>query len=233
MQAIINLAHGAGGVCSINHPKERGPAWEYSFELDVDALEVWQGPWPYHNSQSLARWDQLLNNGRRLPGVGGSDYHCPAAEDVGFLRLGQPTTWVKADTRSVTAVLSAVQRGRVSLSASPTGPRLDLQATSGSEQVEMGGVLRVANGAPVEVTTTVWSGHGRVLHLIADGEVVAEQTIVGDEASIITLVHAERYVRAELVGDVDPATLPPESPADLDVRDWRWALSNPIYFIRR
>ncbi|HEU5088489.1 MAG TPA: CehA/McbA family metallohydrolase, partial [Roseiflexaceae bacterium] len=79
--AVIGLAHQRGALCSINHPKVGGPAWEYPSSLPVDALEVWQGPWPHRNTESLALWDSLLQAGRRLPGVGGSDYHCPAAGD--------------------------------------------------------------------------------------------------------------------------------------------------------
>jgi hypothetical protein len=36
-------------------------------------------------------------------------------------------------------------------------------------------------------------------------------------------------VRAEVVGDAPREMLPPNAPAGLDLRDWRWALSNPVY----
>lgn len=35
---------------------------------------------------------------------------------------------------------------------------------------------------------------------------------------------------AKLVGDAPRDLLPPGVPADLDLRGWRWALSNPICF---
>ncbi|NJN81613.1 MAG: CehA/McbA family metallohydrolase [Caldilineaceae bacterium] len=63
MAAIIDLAHARGGICSINHPKTGGPAWEYGDDLPVQCMEVWQGPWPHRNNESLALWDRLLGGG--------------------------------------------------------------------------------------------------------------------------------------------------------------------------
>ena len=108
MAQVIALAHANGGVCSINHPKIGGPPWEYATEVPVQAMEVWQGPWVNRNTESFALWDRLLSEGRRLPGVGGSDYHCPSGEETSFSRLGQPTTWVKVTERSEDAILAAI-----------------------------------------------------------------------------------------------------------------------------
>lgn len=229
IRAIIDLAHAQGALCSINHPKQGGPAWEYGFDLPVDALEVWQGPWPYRNAESLALWDRLLAEGWRVPVVGGSDYHCPAAEETNFLRLGQPTTWVLATERCVAGVLAGIQKGRVCVSASPDGPRLDIQARSAASEALMGDVLPIESGETVAVTTTVWGGSGLLLRLIVDGAVAFEQPVDSDEASIATTLQPQIHIRAELVGDCPPELLPPQAPPGLDLRAWRWALTNPIY----
>jgi len=233
MRAVIDLAHGNGALCSINHPKQGGPDWEYGFDLPVDALEVWQGPWPYRNTESLALWERLLAAGWRVPVVGGSDYHCPAGEETNFLRLGQPTTWVKTSERSLAGVLEAIRQGWVSISASADGPRLDLHARSAGGQAEMGGALPVPAGAGVAVTATVWRGAGLVLRLIVDGAVAFEQTVDGDETRMTASVQPGRALRAELVGDLSPDRLPPNAPTGIDLRGWRWALTNPIYCVDR
>ncbi|HEX6293459.1 MAG TPA: CehA/McbA family metallohydrolase [Herpetosiphonaceae bacterium] len=229
MTEVIALAHAHGGVCSINHPKRDGPAWEYDPGLPVDAIEVWQGPWPWRNTESLAFWERLLQSGRQIPAVGGSDYHCPAGEEIGFLRLGQPTTWVKVGERSIPAILDAIRSGRTSISAMPDGPRLDLRATAGGSSAEMGGVLQGTAGAPVEVEVQVERGAGWTLRLVADGVIAHETPITDATTTVRHTLAAERYIRAELVGDAPPEILPPNAPPGIDLREWRWALSNPIY----
>lgn len=232
VEAVIRLAHAVGGLCSINHPKTNGPEWEYDTSLPVDSMEVWQGPWAHKNTESLALWEGLLNSGRRLPAVGGSDYHCPAGEDPNFLRLGQPTTWVKVTERSVRGVLDAIRAGRASISAFPDGPRLDLRAHTPAVSAGMGEELLLGWGRAAEVELDVERGTGWTLRLVVDGEVAREVSITTATATVHLTVAPERYLRAELVGDAPRELLPPNIPPGLELREWRWALSNPIY-IRR
>ena len=229
MRAVIELAHAHGGVCSINHPKQDGPAWQYSTDLPVDALEVWQGPWPWRNTESLVLWDRLLDSGRRLPVVGGSDYHCPAGDEAGFLRLGQPTTWVSVTARGIPAILAAIRAGRTSISAAPDGPRLDLRATAGDAAAEMGGTLRITSGSAINVEVQIERGAGWTLRLLVDCTLAHETPIAAATATVCHTLTATHYIRAELVGDAPPALIPPHAPPNLDLRDWRWALTNTVY----
>ncbi len=234
LAAIIDLAHANGGLCSVNHPKQGGPAWEYGFDLPFDTLEVWQGPWPYRNKESLALWDRLLLAGQKIRVVGGSDYHCPAAADTNLLRLGQPTTWLLVHEQSHRGILEAIYAGRASISANPTSPRIALKATDRDNQsVQMGDVLTLAKGDAATVTVTVQNGIGYTLQLVADGQVQVQQPLSSAQEVLTFTVPATTYLRAELIGDIVAAQLPIESqsdlPANLDRRNWRWALSNPIF----
>jgi hypothetical protein len=227
MRAVIELARRHGALCSINHPKRGGPAWEYSADLPVDAIEVWQGPWPWRNTESLALWEQLLAGGKRVTAVGGSDYHCPAGEERGFLRLGQPTTWIYARERSVTALLESIRAGCVTIGAAPDGPRIDMHATSGAYTARIGEALPA--GTTIELTLTVERGAGLSLHLIADGAICAMAPVRSEHEVLQMTIAARRFVRAELVGDCPPALLPANAPVGIDVHNWRWALTNPVY----
>jgi hypothetical protein len=227
--SVIELAHAHGGICSINHPKQGGPAWEYTLDLPVQAMEVWQGPWIHRNEESLALWDRLLCEGRRLPAVGGSDYHCPSGEDTNLLRLGQPTTWVKVTDRSVSAILDAIVAGRASISAMPEGPRLDLSVTANGETGEMGEVIERRDDGMMEVKVEILDGRGKTLRLVADGEIAHEVSIEEEMATVEIDLTVQTYVRAELIGDMPADQLPPNVPPDLNLKGWRWALSNPIY----
>jgi hypothetical protein len=229
MAAVIELAHAHGGICSINHPKQGGPAWEYTVDLPVQAMEVWQGPWIHRNEESLALWDRLLCAGRRLPAVGGSDYHCPSGEDTNLLRLGQPTTWVKVTDRSASAILDAIVVGRASISVTPDGPRLDLSAMVNSETVGMGEVIERRDDGMMEVKVEILGGQGKTLRLVADGEIAHEVSIEDEIATVKVDLTVQTYVRAELIGDMSAEHLPPGALAGLNLRDWRWALSNPVY----
>lgn len=230
LAAIIDLAHVNGGVCSINHPKQGGPAWEYGFELPVDTMEVWQGPWPYRNNESLALWDRLLSEGRQIPAVGGSDYHCPSGADTNFLRLGQPTTWVKVRERSISGILEALCAGRTCISAAPNGPQLDLTATVSEQSAGMGATLNSPTAlSTVTLTVQIWRGAGYELQVVADGNVAFTAAITADEEVVQMHLPVTTYVRAELVGDMPADQLPPQAPQGIALHGWRWALSNPVY----
>jgi hypothetical protein len=234
LAAIINLAHANGGICSVNHPKQGGPPWEYGFDLPTDTVEVWQGPWPYHNDESLAGWDRLLAAGKQLRAVGGSDYHCPAVAETNLLRLGQPTTWIGIYERSERAILQAIYAGRTSISAHPEGPRLELSAADAEGHVRfMGEIVTVPADGAVTVTVTVWGGSGYMLQLVVDGQTWLQQRLLSALEVLTFTLPATTYVRAELVGDVElarlPAALRAQIPPELDRRHWRWALSNPIF----
>lgn len=231
LAAIIDLAHANGGLCSINHPKQGGPAWEYGYELPFDTMEVWQGPWPYRNAESLALWEQLLMTGQQIRVVGGSDYHCPADVDTNLLRLGQPTTWVHVKERSHRGIYEALTTGRTSISSHPTGPRIELTAqVTGSEQmVAMGASICVQADESLTVTATVIDGVGYTLHFVVDGQQQDGRPINTANQRHALTATVQRYVRAELVGDLPAEQVPPDAPVDLDRRNWRWALSNPIF----
>lgn len=139
MRGIIDAAHQQGALASVNHPKTDGPPWEYGPDLPFDCMEIWQGLWPMNNDEALALWDSLLQQGRRIIAVGGSDYHQPLQAMEGNPHLlGNPTTWVYAEALSGPAILAAIQRGRVCISADVDGPRVILSAHSAEQAYEMG-----------------------------------------------------------------------------------------------
>lgn len=65
----------------------------------------------------------MLCNGRRLPIVGGSDFHKPKS----FARLGNPVTGVYAKSPAPEDILDAVKGGRAFVSEGIDGVRLNLK----------------------------------------------------------------------------------------------------------
>jgi hypothetical protein len=82
-----------------------------------DAVEVQTGNALKLNAiigdSAFAFWDALLDQGRHLPALGGSDDH-RAGVDLTFFQspIGDPTTLVLADELSVQAIIDGVKKGR-------------------------------------------------------------------------------------------------------------------------
>ena len=223
---VIGMAHAAGGLFSVNHPKTDGPPWHFDTLAGIDCLEVWQGPWFLSNYQSLALWDNLLRSGQRVVGVGGSDQHQPAAsEPPSWHRVGQPTTWVYAEALERRAILGGIKAGHVAISAGPEGPQLEMWARTEGRKAMMGDTLLAAAQQPVEVTVRVRGASGLVLRLVGPKGILAEAPIPGAD---FTFAHTlasrvSTYVRAEVAQPLDPAEA--DEPAALMLA----ALGNPIY----
>jgi hypothetical protein len=119
---LMRTAKERGAYISLNHPHCSNCGWKWGFDVPHDWVEVWNGPWREDNRKTLDWWQEQLAAGRRLTAIGGSDFHRPHP----YIRHGAPCNWIYATGRSVNAILRAVDRGRVTLSHSPEGPRLTL-----------------------------------------------------------------------------------------------------------
>lgn len=119
---LLRTAKERGAYVSLNHPHCSNCGWTWGFDVPHDWVEVWNGPWREDNRKTLVWWQEQLESGRRLTAIGGSDFHRPHP----YVRHGAPCNWVFAHGRSVHAILRAVDRGRVTLSHSPEGPRLTI-----------------------------------------------------------------------------------------------------------
>jgi hypothetical protein len=165
----------AGGLFVIAHPGSVGDpvctgcAWRYGDMLPgpARAVEVWNGPWAGDsgNEDSLALWYDWLNQGYRMVATAGTDAHSlePAVQ-VGF-------SVVYAEALSEAAILEAIRRGHLYLSA---GPKLTLSGrTAEGSRALMGDAL------PAGTATELVAGwedcpSGARLRLVADGRPLAE-----------------------------------------------------------
>jgi hypothetical protein len=146
-------------------------------------------------------WDDLLQEGRRVPAIGGSDTHQLKGANDGFLprpKLGEPTVWVKPDgPLTIESVLDGLRQGRSFLSESPDGPQLILDR----------------NG-PDALRLHVGGAKGDTLMLIGGSGLLDSHVIDRDDWSMIfPFPVGEPYVRAQIVDQA------------LNMK----ALSNPIW----
>ena len=145
---------------SINHPNrlERGePSWKASADAskNADAIEVWNGDDIFLSSTDI--FTAFISQGRKMTMVGGSDAHLKEPDDRQSFtdRLGRPTTWVYADSRSGKDIIRGIKQGHVFISADPGGPRLDFFALNVPERIMMGDTIP-AEALGQEVDFTVW-----------------------------------------------------------------------------
>jgi hypothetical protein len=134
---MIRQVQELGGIFSINHPRtgklpQDHACWraeEVDYSL-VGAVEIWNAPVYSNgtgaNQQSRRFWDQLLNQGYRITGIGGSDAHYLEGSRQ---PLGIPLTYVYARSLSQTGIITGIKRGNVFMTA---GPIVDFTATTNS-----------------------------------------------------------------------------------------------------
>lgn len=189
----------AGGVFSINHPAApsgeqcMGCGWTVK-DTDYDAvqaIEVANGG----NEKALGDfegvlsgapfWEALLNQGRRITAVGGSDNHDAGIPHDKPSAVGRPATVVHAEGLSTEAILAGLRAGRVFIDLDGTRDRmLDLTATTGGRKAVMGETLAVKAGETVTFTAVVSNLDVAGLEVIRDGAKAAVSISPAGEFSI-------------------------------------------------
>lgn len=226
MAWVIEQAHRSGALVSINHPKYDGPDWELGQELDVDCVEVWQAPWFVSNYESLAFWERMLNTGRRVVGVGGSDCHvAPRPAQQPLPHLGQPTTWVWAEELSPRGILDGIRAGHVHISSGHDGPRLRFTAEATGQTAMAGDTLTVRPGDAVVFRIGAEVGDGLWLRIVSGGREVARWVVEGDDFSAEweTRASGGAWFRLDLLNPLEPEEEGDPSAVLIE------AMTNPIY----
>lgn len=122
MNSIISHARGLGAVISLNHPFCPICPYKWDDERSFDMIEVWNGPMRPSNVKAIDWWTDLLKEGRKIPIVGGSDFHKPKQ----FAKLGNPLTVVRSDSRSAEDILNAIRSGNSFITESKESARISL-----------------------------------------------------------------------------------------------------------
>lgn len=123
MNRILKDVKEASGVRSINHPMLKPWDWQFTETLldEVDVIEIWNDPTfkdnPKATEEALHLWNKLLNDGYRIPGIGGSDSHMRPTEKYPGATvpslIGDPATYVWAVGLSASSILNGIKRGSV------------------------------------------------------------------------------------------------------------------------
>ncbi|WP_068108596.1 CehA/McbA family metallohydrolase [Nocardioides dokdonensis] len=212
-----------GGMAVAAHPfaPTSGSTWQYDY-ADVDAVELWNGPWTLDDQTALSHWHALLVAGRFVPAVGSSDSHHDGQQ------VGRAQTVVRAGSLSVGAIVRGLRGGHAWLAES-AAVDLSLQARLGDRTATCGDSLDAAPTDLVDVRLEVAGAPGCVVQLWGPLGPLAGAVTDTEGAAEVTLRVAAGvapFVRAEVRrADGAPVVNPVEGvPAWATV-----ALSNPVF----
>lgn len=212
-----------GGLSVAAHPfvPTAGSTWQYGYD-DVDAVELWNGPWTLDDQTALAQWHALLVAGRFVPAVGSSDSHHDGQQ------VGRAQTVVHAEQLSVGAVVRGLRRGRAWLAES-SQVELDFQASIDGRTAGCGESLGAAATDLVDVRlevdgvpgclAQVWGPLGPLAGAASDDEGRAEVSLQVP-AGVAPFVRAE-VRRTDGAPVLDPLAGVPAAPVV--------ALTNPVF----
>lgn len=217
MHRVVDTARGAGSVISVNHPKCSLCPCLWEDDTFFDMMEIWNGPMRKDNLNAIRYWLQLLAQGRRIPAVGGSDFH----RDRHPVRMANPVTAVYSPDRSADAILAAAAAGHSYITRGMNSPRLSLECGPYS----FGDTAAAAANQPIRFAAEHLP-RGAVLKLIS-----ADET-----GRPVTLAAAHRRKDGKAQGEFCPGDALPRFAlllAELTIPfigQHPIAISNPLYF---
>lgn len=142
MRSLIAQARALGAVISVNHPECDICPYLWDNDEAYDMMEIWNGPMRAANVRALRKWTELLSSGRKIPAVGGSDFH----RMMSPVRIGRPVNGVYSEDASSQGLLDAINSGHLFVASSLRGPSLLLTCggrmmgdtvTTGEKSVEI------------------------------------------------------------------------------------------------
>lgn len=181
--AVLRQAEGLQAVFSVNHPLApndetcMGCGWKPAGPVDwhrVQAVEAVNGMDAMLPNSGIPFWQNLLDQGYRLTGVGGSDNH-DALRRLGHDLIGVPTTVVHADALSMQAIVAAIRAGHVFIDVQGSRDRLlELNAQVDGQQAQMGDQVSAPDGHVIHLAVASRAPAGSRIEVLLDGKPMSE-----------------------------------------------------------
>jgi hypothetical protein len=166
------------GIFSINHPglpsgeSCMGCGWTVpntDFSR-VTSIEVVNGDLADGPGSGISFWQEQMNKGFRLTGVGGSDNHDADLPPDARSTVGGPTTVIYAPVLSERAILDAIRAGHVFIDVEGTKDRIvEFEAKTASSTASMGESIVAPAGQQVHFTVKMIALQGAYPEIIQDG----------------------------------------------------------------
>lgn len=200
LERYVRKVHRAGGLAVAAHIycPWIGCEWKYGFD-EVDAMEVWTGPWGWDDDAAVATWSNMLSDaargrGRAIPAVGHSDAHGPGNV------VGLPQTVVLAEALSRDAILDGIKKGR-SWIAGSKDVQLDFTVSGPGGTAQIGDTYRAAADAQFTVTAKIAGVPNGTVRILTDQGQMLMTVLPASGAGTVTWVstpQAAAYARVEV-----------------------------------
>jgi len=170
------------------------------------------------NSQSTRFWDYEIARGAMVCGIAGSHSSSPSVP------LGKPITYVRAENKSLGAILEGLRLGRTYISSGINGPKLSFMADSLADNkidVNIGGIVPL--GIDIRFEAIAMNAKGKKLEVLFNGRPIVAKIIESDNFTVRFTDKPNRSgaYRLRVIG-------PPENTkgfGDVEV----YAMTSPIY----
>ena len=192
--------HQSGGMVVPAHPHAPFVAggWKFGY-ADIDAVEVWNGPWTSDDESAVDAWDSMLVSSVRgqkrwLPAMGNSDAHGEPQ------LIGLPHNVVHADALSRHALVAALAAGRTWIAESST-VSVDFVVAGAGLRAGIGERLAVDADTPVQVMLDVSGVLDGAVRILSDEGEVLRTSLPASGARTVTwqaTPSLAAYVRAEV-----------------------------------
>lgn len=216
-----------GGLLSINHPGSpsgedcMGCGWvltdtDYSKVEAMEIVNVGYVDLP-RGKAHIDFWQQKLNEGYRITGIGGSDNHRATRPISQPSAIGNPRTWIFAENLSVQSILEGIRAGNVYVDASGGSVRLDDFRIG---EAEMGDEILLSN-TDLAVSLSWQSTEDLHVQFIHQGRELE--------------VSANSQSDSEFTGKIDPISLTTPGWIRINLVDGNGAirlLGNPVFLNR-
>jgi hypothetical protein len=175
LNRLLTQVEQLGGLFSINHPGDpsgemcMGCGWtvpDTDFSR-IHSIEVVNGD---DASSAIPIWQEQLNKGFRITGVGGSDNHDADLPPDARSAIGHPTTVIYAPELSEHAILNAIRAGHVFVDTQGTRDRvLEFTANTAGTTAIMGDNIHAPAGQPIHFIVKMTALQNDHAEIIEDG----------------------------------------------------------------
>jgi hypothetical protein len=191
---LLRNAQALGAVVSINHPEAptgelcMGCGWTPKGSVDIGlitAVEAVNGGSELDGTYGIPFWDEQLNEGHRLTGIGGSDNHNALSAPDRPSAVGNPTTVIYATELSTPAILAGIRAGHVFVDATASTNRLlTMTGHTASATAQMGDSLEATRQASVDFEVHESNADEGKISLVEDGHALTSPAVSNEKGAL-------------------------------------------------